>query len=148
LWGRGNPYELLRGGEWERAQKNGVDDAEDGDVGADAEGKDEDGDQGEGAIAAKGAEGVFQILDKVQILEKDVEFHKSSRFTVLVFRLIETAKADKRLAAGFQGGEAQLDVFFDGHVEMGGDFGFQIGFELGLTKEGKYAGQAAAWRAH
>jgi hypothetical protein len=53
---RGDPDQLLRIGEWQRAEQQRVDDAEDGDVGADAEGEDEDGDDGEAAIAAEGAE--------------------------------------------------------------------------------------------
>ena len=42
---RGDPDQLLRVWEGQRAEQQGVDDAEDGDVGADAEGKDEDGDE-------------------------------------------------------------------------------------------------------
>jgi hypothetical protein len=41
-------------GEGQRAQQDGVDHTEDGDVGADAEGQDEDGDETEGAVAAEG----------------------------------------------------------------------------------------------
>src|ERR1700746_2989172 len=44
------------------AQQQCVDDAEDGDVGANAEGQDQDSDKGEAAIVAEGAEGETDIL--------------------------------------------------------------------------------------
>ena len=54
--GRGSdPEELLGVGKGERAQHEGVDDAEDGDVGTDGEGEDEDGDGGEAGVATEGA---------------------------------------------------------------------------------------------
>ena len=105
---RGDPYELLRIGEWQRAQEQGVDDAEDGDVGADAEGQDEDGNEGESAVAAQGAEGVAEIL------EKNVEFHESSGFALLEFCGVDGAETDERLAACFIGSEAALKVLLNG----------------------------------
>ncbi len=52
----GDADEAVCLGEWERAQQDGVDDGEDDDVGADAESEDEDGDDGEAGVAAKGSE--------------------------------------------------------------------------------------------
>ena len=62
--GRGDPNEALGLVEGQRAQQDGMDDAEDDDVGPDAEGKDQDGDGGEAAIAAQGAQRVAEILRK------------------------------------------------------------------------------------
>ena len=132
---RRNPDQLLRVGKGQRAQQQRVDDAEDGDVGADAEGENEDGDEGEAAVAAEGAEGVTEIL------EKNVEFHKSSRFALLVFCQFDAAEANQRLAAGFKGSEAALDVFFDRHLDVRGDLGFEVGVERGLAEERAHAGQ-------
>ena len=125
-------------GKGQRAQHQRVHHAEDGDVGADAEGENENGDEGEAAVAAEGAEGVLQIL------QKNVEFHKSSRFAVLVFRLFHAAEADERLAAGFVGSQAALDVLFDGELDVRGDLGFEVGVERRLAEEGKHAGERAA----
>jgi len=47
---------LLRIGEWQRAQEQGVDNAEDGNVGADAKAQDKDGNEGESAVVAQGTE--------------------------------------------------------------------------------------------
>ena len=49
--------------EGERAEHGGVDDGEDGGVGADAEGEDEDGADGEGGVVAEGAEGLAEVLE-------------------------------------------------------------------------------------
>src|SRR5277367_3008520 len=56
------PYEARRIFERERAQQDGVHDAEDGGVGADAEGKSEDGDGREAGRFRERADGIFQVL--------------------------------------------------------------------------------------
>jgi hypothetical protein len=115
--------------EWKRPQEYRVDDAEDSDIRADAEGEDEDGDYGEGAVAAEGAKGVLQVL------EKDVESHESSRFTLFEFRGVDGAEANQRLATGFQGSETALNVLGDGELDVGRDFGFEVGIELRLAEK-------------
>ncbi len=59
------PDEAIGVCEGERAEDDGVDDAEDGRVGADAEGESEDGDESEAGIFAEGAEGVAEILGEI-----------------------------------------------------------------------------------
>ncbi len=54
--------EFSRIGIWERPQKHGVDDGEDGGVGADAEGEREHGDGGEAGGLAQHAEGEADVL--------------------------------------------------------------------------------------
>ena len=51
----GDPDEPRRVLEWQRPQPDGVDDAEDGDAGADAESDDQDGERREPEVTAKGA---------------------------------------------------------------------------------------------
>ena len=58
----GEPDELLRMWERQGTQQDGVDDAEDRGVEADAEGENQDGDGGKRGIVAQGAEGVAGIL--------------------------------------------------------------------------------------
>jgi hypothetical protein len=134
--------QLLRVGEGKRAKKQRVDYAEDGDVGADSKGKNKNGDEGETAVAAQGADGVTQIL------EKNVEFHKSSRFALFVFCQVDTAETNECLAAAFERSEAAPDVLLDGHFEMRGDFGFEVGVERGLLVKRTHAGQRSPQRAH
>ena len=55
---------------------------------------------------------------------------------MLLFGLLRAAEAKDGLAASFGGGEAALEVFFDGELQMGGDFGVEVAIELRTPKEG------------
>src|SRR5580692_9290751 len=57
--------QLLRIRKRQRAEEQGVDDTEDGDVGANGEREDEDGDGREAGITAEGAESVAHVLEAV-----------------------------------------------------------------------------------
>ncbi len=57
----GDPNEAGGFAEWQRTDEEGVDDAEDGAAGADAEADDKNGESGETEVAAEGAQGVFEI---------------------------------------------------------------------------------------
>jgi hypothetical protein len=107
-------------------QEDGVDDAEDGDVGSDAEGEYEGDDGGEGAFAAagEGAECEFEIL------EEGVESGDAAGFALEFFGLGDGAEAEEGLAAGFGGVHAGAEVVGDGGVEVEGDFGFEFGVQL------------------
>ncbi len=96
---------------------------------------------GETAVAAEGADSVSEVL------EKNVEFHKSPRFALLIFRQIDAAKTNERLAAGFKGSEAALQVFFYRHLEVGGNLGFEIRIEWRLSEESTYAAQGSPHRS-
>jgi hypothetical protein len=85
--------QLLRIGKWERTEQQRVDYAEYGNVGADVEGKCQDGYEGETTIAAEGAEGVAEIL------KKNVETHKFSRLAPFVFCQVDAAEANECLEA-------------------------------------------------
>ena len=92
----------------ERAQEESVDDAEDDDVCADAEGEDEDGDSGEGAILAEGAEGVAQIL------RESFDHGEAPGVTMNFFGLLRAAELREGAAAGFLRGHAGLEIFLKG----------------------------------
>jgi hypothetical protein len=57
----GNPDEAGGIAERQGADKKGVDDAEDGAAGPDAETDDENGESGKAEVAAEGAEGVLEV---------------------------------------------------------------------------------------
>ena len=76
-------------GERKRAEQQGVDDGEDDDVGADAESEDEDGDGGKAGVAAKGAEGVAEVL------KKDVKPGETAGFALMLLCLLDAAEADE-----------------------------------------------------
>ena len=134
----GDADELLGLGEGKRAEKNGVDDGEDDDVGADAEGEDDHGDDGEGGVAAEGAEG------EAEVLEEDVEPGQAAGGALVFAGLLDSAEADEGAAAGFFFGHAEGEIFFGGQVEVGGDFGFEVGVVLWLMEEGEDAGEGLA----
>jgi hypothetical protein len=94
--------------EWEWPQEESVDDAEDDDVCADAEGKDEDGDSGEGAILVEGAEGVAQIL------RKSFDHGEAPGVTMNFFGLLRAAELRVSAAAGFLRGQSGFEIFLNG----------------------------------
>ena len=130
----GEPDELLGMRERERTEEQSVDDAEDDDVGADAESEDEDGDGGEGAILAKGAEGVAKIL------RENFDERDGAGIEVDFFGLLRAAELDERLAAGFFVGTAGEEFFFDGEVEVVTHFGGQFAIELVAAEEREQSG--------
>ena len=58
------PRELVRIGEGKRAEQECVDDAEDGDVGADTQSKNKDGNGGEGAVSPERAQRITNVAKK------------------------------------------------------------------------------------
>src|ERR1700730_11825616 len=125
----GKPGEVLRLWEGQGPEKNRVDDAEDDDVGSDAEGEDENGDDGEAAIPAEIAEGVAEIL------EKDFESGDAAGFALIFFGLLRATEVDEGLATGLGGRHASLEIFFDGQVEMDPHLRVKILIELRATEE-------------
>src|SRR5271169_2041771 len=104
----GEPDELLSIGEWQWTEQEGVDDAENDDVGANAKGEDEDGDEGEGTIFAEDTEGVAKIL------EKHLDRGNTAGLAMIFFGLLHTAEMGEGLAARFGMRHAGLEIFFDG----------------------------------
>ena len=104
-------------------QEDGVDDAEDGGVGADAECEREDGDDGEGRIFAKRAEGEADVLAE--------DCRRRLRWDADRVRFVGSA-AGCRVRGG-RASEADLEigaarcVIARGHLEMGFEFGVEVG---------------------
>jgi hypothetical protein len=117
--------------EGQRAEEECVDDAEDGDVGSDAECENQDGDDGKDAIAIEGADRVAKIL------EEDVEPRKAAGSALLLACLLDAAETDEGAAAGFVGRHSLADVFFHGEVDVGLELGFEIGVAVLFAEEGE-----------
>jgi hypothetical protein len=125
--------EALRIVNWQRPKENCINQAEDGGVGADAEGEREDGGGSKARRFAQHAEG------EAEVLEKRVEERKAASIAVFVFGLLRAAEADEGLAAGFGGREATLKIFFDGELQVGRDFVVEVAVEPSAAEEGTYA---------
>jgi hypothetical protein len=54
---------------------------------------------------------------------------------MLVFHQIHGAKADKRLAASFQGAEAEAEILLYRHFKMGCDLIIELGVEMRLAEK-------------
>ena len=139
---RRDPHQPVRITEGQRAQQQCIDDAEDGCVGADAEGQNENGDQRESAIAAQRTKSIADIL------EKNFEIHESSRFALLEFCGLDGAEVNERLPARFERCQAVLNVIFDRHLDVRRYFGFEVCIERALLEESSNACQRTAQRAH
>jgi hypothetical protein len=94
-----------------------VDHAENRDIGSNSERERENDDAGEGAITLQHAEA------ETEILTESVERGQASRFALLLLRLGESAKTDKREAARFAGIHAATDIFRDGGINVRQDLG-------------------------
>ncbi len=127
--GGGDPGEAVGLGEGERAEEDSVDEAEDDDVGGDAEGEDKDRDGAEGAVAAKGAEAVADVLPEA------VESGEGAFVAALLAGGLEAAEVDHGAAAGFGARHAGGDVGFDGGVDVRVEFFFDLGGGFGFEKE-------------
>ncbi len=61
-----------------------------------------------------------------EVLHEDIEPGQAAGLALGSFGLLDAAETHQGLAAGFFGGHAALDVFFDGELEVGGHFGFEF----------------------
>src|SRR4029077_2893444 len=105
--------ELLRIGIGQRIEEHAVDDGEDGGVGADAEGKSEDRDEGEPGILAQRARAVAQILE---------EFFEPEPAPLVAGNLLHQLNVAKFATGGLLGtvdGFAALRTVVRGHLQMG-----------------------------
>jgi hypothetical protein len=114
----------------ERTKKNAVDDGEDGGGGADAESESEDRDRSEDGRFSEKAE------REASILQESLDHRKTPGVTVGFFGLLRTAELHKGVTAGLFGAHAGAKIFFDGEVDMIGDFGAEVAVELVSAEEG------------
>ena len=82
-----HPHELLRIAKGQGPQQDRVHDAEDGDVGADAQRQDQHGDRRKSPVASQRAQRVPQVL------QQHIEHRQSARFAMLLLRLRDAAEA-------------------------------------------------------
>jgi len=50
--------------------------------------------------------------------------------------LLRAAETEEGLAASFGGGEAALEIFLNGELQVRGDFGIDVAVEFCATEEG------------
>lgn len=139
---RCDPHQPLRVGEGQRAQQERVHNAEDGNVGADAESQDKNGDDGEAAVTAQRAEGVLQIL------QNDIELDEAAHFAVLFLCLLDPTEADQCLTAGLFRRQTAAQVFFDCQFEMYSEFGFEFRVPLFFMEERTHSIQSFTQGTH
>ena len=106
-------HETRRSFERQGSQEDGIDDGEDGRVGADAESQGEDGDGSEARVSAELAETVAAIGDHGG---KPIA---SPLLANLLFHLFDAAKLDPRGALRFLRRHAGTNIFLGQHFEMG-----------------------------
>ena len=121
--------EAIGAGVGHRAEENGVDEAEDGGVGADADGQREDGESGKGGAATQLAEGVAEILGE------GFECGPGAMVADGLLDLLDAAAVTQGGAAGFFGGHAGGDAFVGEEAGVGADFGIEAMLDLLLVEQ-------------
>ena len=110
----------------QRLDEDRVDEAEYGDGGADAEGEDSGGGDGEAFAAAELARGEAEILKKI------FEEREGAGFALRLASVFDAAEMEDGLTAGFGGRHAGAEIVFDVEIEVGGEFGVEVGFTAGV----------------
>src|SRR5207237_835119 len=112
----------------------GIDEAEDGGVGADAESKSEDRDGGEAGRFAQHAKG------EAQILKERVQKGQAAAFAIDLAGLLDTAEVEKRLAPGLLRVHAFGEIALDRHLQMRTQLGIEVAIETRAAKQLEKAG--------
>jgi|SRR5271169_5356783 len=116
-------------GERKRPPELRFEHAENGGVGANAEGEREDDDEREAGILAKDASGIAKIAQKC--FDEGQPFSFAPGF----FGLFEAAEFDEGMAAGLLGRHARAKVVFDVKLEMAFHFSGELALSSGLAKQ-------------
>jgi hypothetical protein len=106
--------------EWERTEEDGIDDREDGGVGADAESESEDGDNCKGRRFFQEAEG------ETGVVKEGFYDGEGLLFADALFGLFEAAEFEEGLAAGFLGPEALTEMVVDVELQVVRKFGVEV----------------------
>jgi hypothetical protein len=122
-------YEVLGLRIRERTEEDGVDDTENGGVGADAEGEGENGDGGESGIFAEYAEG------KADVAGESFEEEAGALFANVFLGFFNGAESDVGAAFGFRAGKAGAFEVVGVAGDVGAEFFVKVGVEIGATKE-------------
>ena len=129
-WNTGDPHQLLRIMKRQWLQQDGIHDAENRDIRANAKSENQDGNCREAWIASQRAECVAQVLQQY------VERLKPACLTMLLLCLLHSSKPDERLAAGLFGGHALLQVILNRNLQMGGHLHVEFPIYLRVRKRG------------
>ena len=129
----GNVDEFVGMREWERAKENGIDDGEDGGVGADAESESEDSDGGESRGFSEEAQG------ETRVVEERFEDRDGLLVADELLGLFEPAEFEESEAAGFLRRKTLTEIVIDVELEVGGELGVEVAvvFVQGADKAGK-----------
>ena len=114
----------------QRAQQDGIDHAEDCNIGADAEGEDQNRHHGEGAIAAQGAQ------SKAQVLSDGGDPQRAPAFPAIFFDLVQAAEGESRGASGLLFRHAGAHIFGHLLLEVKTQFFVQVLFQLLAVAKG------------
>ena len=115
--------------EGQRAQKDGVDEGEDGGVGSDAEGERENGGDGE-------AGGFAELPEAEADVAADLFEHwDTSLGAITFFDLGDTAEAAQGCGAGLSWGHAVPAIVCDGELDVCTEFFVEVGVETVATEE-------------
>ena len=109
--------------ERQRAQQNGIDHAEDRDVGADAESEDQDRHHSERAIAAQGAQ------SKAEVLSDGGDPQRAPAFTAIFFDLAQAAEGEASSTARLLFRHAATNILGDLLLEVKTQFLVQFQFQ-------------------
>src|SRR5579883_513191 len=108
----------------QRLEQNGIDDTENGGVGADTQGERQDRDSGKSRTLAERAKGVAEVL------EKGIKPGQPAEFPIDFLELCGATEANPRGADGLFMAHATAKIFFCEQIEMA----FELAFEFLVHK--------------
>jgi hypothetical protein len=110
-------------------EEQGIDHAEDGDIGADSESEDEDGNEGEAGIFAQRAGGVAEVAEEI------VDKMDAADVAALLFAEFKAVDVAEGGAAGVIGREAESEVVLRFAFEMVAEFFVEFLLDLVAIEE-------------
>jgi hypothetical protein len=114
----------------EAIEEDAFGESEDDGVGSDAEGERSDSDGGEAGAAAEHANGVAKVGAKL------VEKTEAERLTDVLFVGFGRAELDAGAAESFGGSEAVALEVFGAELDVGAQFGFDVGLDGAAMEKG------------
>jgi hypothetical protein len=126
----GEEAELVGLGDGEAIEEDTFGEGEDDGVGSDAKGERGDGDGGEARAAAEHANGVAKVGAKL------IEEAEAERAADVLFVGLDGSELDAGAAGGFGGGEAGALEIFRAELDVGAEFGFDVGLDRVAAEEG------------
>ncbi len=125
----------------QRSEQHGIDQREDGGVGADADGQRKDGDDRESRISADPANGVPKIVTQ------DLERGQSSLIPIAFFGGLHAAEPDPRAPVRLVGRQSTANVFVGQPLDVGLDLLGEIAVGMPAQKRADETRPAASDRA-